>query len=82
MNEDIRWATMPALSAGRRWRRNSENSFHTDLLSPAKGGRAAMSWMDALLFEFTHMTLYEWVMALVGSCWLAWLLWWYVRHPT
>jgi len=38
--------------------------------------------MDTLLFEFTHMTLYEWVMVVVGGCWLAWLLWWYVRHPT
>jgi hypothetical protein len=41
-----------------------------------------MSWLDAVLFEFTHMTLYEWIMVMVGSCSLAWLLWWYVRHPT
>jgi hypothetical protein len=44
------------------------------------GGTMEMTWEN--LFEFTHMTLYEWIMAIVGSCWLAWLLWWYVRHPT
>jgi hypothetical protein len=36
-----------------------------------------MSWMDALLFELTRMTLYEWIVHLVGAAELAWLIYLY-----
>jgi hypothetical protein len=34
-------------------------------------------WMDAVLFELTRMTLYEWIVHLLGAAGLGWLVYLY-----
>jgi len=36
-----------------------------------------MSWMDAVLFEFTRMTWLDWIVDLVGGCGLGCLVYLY-----
>jgi hypothetical protein len=41
-----------------------------------------MSWIDAILFEFTRVTLEQWLMTIIegiGMAWLAVLVRWYRR---
>ena len=34
---------------------------------------ATMSWIDAVLFEFTRVTWQQWLMTIIGGIGLAWL---------